>query len=103
MKDMGIEWNKESLPLEFDIVQDNNAEFGFRLQTLAPNHEYLERFMGFDNVNELLECIRIFVDILESVAEIPVSFKRLQIRREIKKTIKKSYMKMFDEVEVRKD
>ena len=103
MKDMGIEWNKESLPLEFDIVQDNNAEFGFRLQTLAPNHEYLERFMGFDNVNELLECIRIFIEILENVAEIPVSFKRLQIRREIKKTIKKTYLKMFDEVEVRKD
>ena len=103
MKDIGIEWNKESLPLEFDIFQDDKDVFGFNLQTLGPKHEYLESVTGLDNVNELLEYIRIYIDILENIAEIPVSYKRLQIKREIKKTIKKPYLKMFDEVEVRKD
>ena len=102
MKNIGLEWYKESLALEFVIVK-NEDEFGFRLETLGGNKEYFETVMGFDNMTDLFECIKVYINTLENDAEIPVRFKRLSVNKTLKRSIKKTYLKIFDEVGDLKD
>ena len=104
MKNIGLEWYKESLALEFVIVK-NEDEFGFRLETLGGNKEYFETVMGFDNMTDLFECIKVYINTLENDAEIPVRFKKLNITKELVKIINTRHLnlKYFDELEYRKD
>lgn len=102
MKEIGLEWNKAILNLNFRIGGVNDKSYYFEARTTDSRQFYIGGDYAFKTIEDILKCIRVYLIKLVMNAEIPVGFINIDVPKKIKDKFDKQILSDFSYVEYSK-
>ncbi len=98
MKEMGLEWTKDAIVLDFLIAVEKNGTYSLVINCPGFYYHVLNNPDGYDSLDEVFECISAYLSNMEMNAKIPVNLKFIQIDNKLKGKIKDAQLVGFDNV-----
>ncbi len=101
MKRMGIQWNQEPLELEIRVFENSvksqrSGKYSFWVKDKKDTFSILTDVDGFDDLKDVFEWIRTYLQSIEMIAKIPVITKELRISEKLIREVKKDDLAIFN-------